>query len=212
MPRSRTNIYIDGLNLYYGAVKGTPYKWLNIEAMCRKLRPHDDIQNIYYFTALVSPQQKTRRQLEYLRALETLPLITTILGKFKRRKVKCGVAACSFTGVKIFRVPEEKRTDVNIAIQMLDDAYNNEMDLAVLMTGDSDLVPAVDRIKTVFPEKKVYVYIPAPHRGHSRAAAVELRGAAGRARELPMLIIQRSLFPSTITGSDGRSIKKPAGW
>ena len=25
----RTRVYVDGLNLYYGAVKGTPFKWLD---------------------------------------------------------------------------------------------------------------------------------------------------------------------------------------
>jgi hypothetical protein len=38
----RTIVYIDGFNLYYGAVKGTPYKWLDLKSVCQKLLdPHN---------------------------------------------------------------------------------------------------------------------------------------------------------------------------
>ena len=50
----RSIVYIDGFNFYYGAVRGTRYKWLNLESVFRRLRPDDDLQAIYYFTALVS--------------------------------------------------------------------------------------------------------------------------------------------------------------
>ncbi len=49
-----TIVYIDGFNLYYGAVKDTPYKWLDLEALCRRLLPKDDIVGIRYFTARIS--------------------------------------------------------------------------------------------------------------------------------------------------------------
>jgi hypothetical protein len=52
----RVNVYIDGFNLYYGAVKGTPYRWLNLAEMCRLLLPRDQVLQIKYFTALVNPR------------------------------------------------------------------------------------------------------------------------------------------------------------
>lgn len=52
----KVNVYIDGFNLYYGAVKGTPYRWLNLAEMCRLLLPRDQIEQIKYFTALVNPR------------------------------------------------------------------------------------------------------------------------------------------------------------
>ena len=87
------------------------------------------------------------------------------------------------TGSRIFRTAEEKRTDVNIAVQMVDDAYQNACDQFVLISGDSDLVPAIHTVKRRFPEKQVHVYVPA--RGRV-CHAYELRAAADRAREVPM--------------------------
>jgi len=113
----RTNVYVDGFNLYYGAVKGTPYKWLNLEELCKLLLPNEDIHRIRYFTALVSgrpsdPQAPQRQQI-YLRALSTLPRVTIHLGRFmaktKQRPLVNG------TGYVWVHDTEEKGSDVNIA-------------------------------------------------------------------------------------------------
>ena len=47
-------MYIDGFNLFYGALKGSRYEWLDLEALCRHLLPKDSINRIRYFTARVS--------------------------------------------------------------------------------------------------------------------------------------------------------------
>jgi len=49
----RASVYVDALNLYYGALKGTRYKWLNPSTLCDLLLPHFDICRVKYFTALV---------------------------------------------------------------------------------------------------------------------------------------------------------------
>ncbi|MEE9278945.1 MAG: hypothetical protein V3V67_02105 [Myxococcota bacterium] len=61
-------IYIDGFNLYYGALRGTPYKWLDLEAYFTRLRQDDEIQHIRYFTTRVDGDARQRQQ-AYLRAL-----------------------------------------------------------------------------------------------------------------------------------------------
>ena len=73
----KTNVYIDGFNFYFGAVKGTPYKWLNPAEMCRLLLPGHQINRIKYFTARVvarphNPQQPAR-QAVYLPSLADHP-------------------------------------------------------------------------------------------------------------------------------------------
>lgn len=85
-----TNVYIDGFNLYYGTVKQTPYRWLNLEAFCQKLLPSENLNRIRYFTARVSGKvdpQAPVRQSTYLRALGTLPLLSTHFGNFRVDKV-----------------------------------------------------------------------------------------------------------------------------
>jgi hypothetical protein len=74
------NVYIDGFNLYYGAVKGSPYKWLDLAALCHRMLPNDTIQSIEYFTAIVRARPFDPglpvRQHVYLRALRTIPGIS----------------------------------------------------------------------------------------------------------------------------------------
>lgn len=206
-PRPRTNVYIDGYNFYYGAVKDTRHKWLNFDRLIRMMRPHDDIQRIYYFTALVDGSHRIRQQ-TYLSALATLPRFDIVLGKFLHKSVRCRVAACTATCDRIFRTPEEKRTDVNIAVYMIDDAYQDTCDQFVLISGDSDLVPAVQRIKQRFPKKPVHVYVPSKGRS---GQAYELRASADRARDVPLHLLPKAQFPTRIPVGGG-FLEKPADW
>jgi hypothetical protein len=79
---------VDGFNLYYGAVKGTPYKWLDLQRYFTLLRQHDDIQAIQYFTAEIVGPGLVRQQ-AFLAALATKPLVEIIFGRFKRKKMRC---------------------------------------------------------------------------------------------------------------------------
>lgn len=93
--RVATIVYIDGFNFYYGAVKDTPYKWLDFEALCRRLLPKDQINKIRYFTARVSsrsddPQQASWQD-TFLRALNTFPLIEIHEGHFVTRRARMGL-------------------------------------------------------------------------------------------------------------------------
>lgn len=205
--KPRSIICIDGFNFYYGAVKGGPYKWLNLERFFTLLRNNDDICRIHYFTALVTGPTLPNQQV-YLRALETLPLVNIVLGNYKAKRVACTVTACTHAGNRRFRTVEEKRTDVNIAVQMMEDAYENRCDQFILVSGDSDLVPAVTRVRNL--GKKVIVYIPA--RDPTRGAAVELRAAADSSKTLPLNLLQHSLFPATMPDGAGGTLTKPATW
>ncbi|MDP3617709.1 MAG: hypothetical protein Q8R49_07850 [Rhodoferax sp.] len=91
----RTNIYVDGFNLYYGALRKTPYRWVNLNALFQFLLPNSAIQEIKYFTALVSARpndltQPLRQQL-YLRALATVPNISVHRGHFLVHEVSAPI-------------------------------------------------------------------------------------------------------------------------
>ena len=83
-------IYIDGFNLYYGALQYSRAKWLNLELLFQRLRQDDEIQAIKFFTALIGGPRK-ENQATYLEALSTCPLVEVILGKFKRKQFTCRV-------------------------------------------------------------------------------------------------------------------------
>lgn len=207
--RPRTIVYIDGFNLYYGAVKGTPWKWLDLAALFSQIRPADDIQSIRYFTAMVNGPTKPNQE-TYLKALATTPLVDTILGNFKRKRVECKLSSCTYAGKRFFDTQEEKRTDVNIAVYMLDDAYQDLCDNFVVVSGDSDLVPAIRMIRSRFPTKQVIVYVPAQH--PTRSHAVELRSSAQVNRNLPLNLLKPCQFPNPLPDGSGGLLSKPTSW
>ena len=116
----------------------------------------------YYFTAEIKGSHYPNQVL-YLNALATLPKVEIIFGKYKLKEVTCNVAACDFGGSRRFWVPEEKRTDVQISLRMVCDAWENASDRLILVSGDSDLVPGVNMVKEVSPDKEVIVHVPARH-------------------------------------------------
>jgi 6-hydroxy-3-succinoylpyridine 3-monooxygenase len=104
-------------------------------------------------------------------------------------------------------MPEEKHTDVNIAIQMVVDAFDGACDKMVLVSGDSDRVPAIKRVKNRFPDITILVYVPS--RNPTRGAAVEMRSNADHARDLPLQLLKIAQFPAKVVDGAGGYLQKP---
>src|ERR1051326_3162947 len=114
---AKVYVYIDGFNLYYGAVKGSPYRWLDLGALCHRMLPGDQILAIKYFTAIVSarpydPQQPVRQQV-YLRALRTVPLLEVVFGHFLTHSCRMVLTGVSPPQKVWVDKTEEKGSDVN---------------------------------------------------------------------------------------------------
>lgn len=143
----KINIYIDGFNLYYGFLKDTPYRWLDLNKMCQLLFPSDEIVKIKYFTAPIkirmsdSDPDRPNRQQTYLRALRTLSNVDIIEGIFLKHKVSMKLA--NKDGYALVIKHEEKGTDVNIASHLVNDAHNKAFEKAVVISNDSDLVTPI---------------------------------------------------------------------
>lgn len=206
----RSIVYIDGFNLYFGVLKDSPHQWLNLQHYFQLLRQDDDIQKIWYFTAEMLGQQAHANQAAYLEALRTLPLVEVVLGLYKLKNTTCYVPRCRYPGRRVYKIPEEKKTDVNIAVHMLDDAYRGCCERIVLVSGDSDLVPAINIIKDRQPHIEVIVYIPSKH--PNRGAARELRDSADKNRTLPQSLLSKTQFPTSLVNAAGSRIQKPANW
>lgn len=213
----RTIVYIDGFNLYYGVFKDPHfkrYKWLDFDAYFSRLLPAKNIIRIKYCSALVDQTRDPaahQRQCAYWEALRTLTLTTIVEGRFKDKSVLCKTIGCTFAGNKRFRMPEEKRTDVNIALEILDDAYQGAMDEIVLVSGDSDLAPALQKVRARFPHIRITVYIPAAY-NPIRGKAPELRALADKDRNFDGGLCAHAQLPNQIQKSDGTIITKPATW
>lgn len=205
-----TNIYIDGLNLYYGAVKGTSYKWLDLNKLCRLLLPHYKIQQIKYYTARVSarpgdPGQPVRQQ-TYLRALSTIPNLEIIYGQFLQSEIAMPLAHPPKSGPRIVKVikTEEKGSDVNLATHLVHDGHLGKYEVAVIVSNDSDLVEAV---KIVRYELNLTVGMINPHRKPSYA----LKQHVNFMKKVRKGVMGASQFPAKLQDAKG-TIRKPAGW
>ncbi len=155
--RKKAMVYVDGFNLYFGILQGSPgLKWLNLQSFMDFLRPDEEIVGVHYFTALVDPQKHLSvsrdRQKRYLLALESCSRVKIVRGKYQMREVSCR-ARCR----ERYEVPEEKKTDVGIAVHMISDAIDGLIDRIILISGDSDLEPAVEWIRKRHPAIKITV-------------------------------------------------------
>lgn len=205
-----TIVYVDGFNLYYGALKGTQHKWLDLEALCRRLLPKDQVTGIRYFTALVAarphdPGQPARQQ-AYLRAIESLPSVSIHLGHYLTHRVRMPLARPTPGGPTVVEVikTEEKGSDVNLATHLLLDAFRQRCDTAVVITNDSDLT---EPIRVAEHELGLSVGVVNPHSANRRSRALQatffkqLRPSTLAACQLPGLV-------ETPTGT----VRKPAAW
>lgn len=206
----KTYVYVDAFNLYFGSLKGTPYRWLNLDKLCQLMLPKNEICQIKYFTALVKPRpydlNQPARQQAYLRALETLPQISVVLGHYLTHEVMMPLAESHGDKPKYVRVvkTEEKGSDVNLATHLLNDAYQNRYDVAVVVSNDSDLL---EPIKVVTKELKKRVGILNPHKHPSRV----LLNNSTFFKKIRKGVLKASQFSIMLKDEHGK-FHKPSSW
>lgn len=210
----KTYIYVDGFNFYYGAVKGTPYKWLDFKMLfANLLQPKHNIACIKYFTAHVSgkiDQGQPIRQQSFLRALEKhIPEIKIIYGQFLTHTVVMPLSHnLEEYKDRMFYVPilktEEKGSDVNLAVHLLNDAWKNEFDCAVVVSNDSDLAEAL-RMVVQDNNKTIGVINPRIDKRPAR----ELMKYAKFYKKISKGVLKISQLPNHIPGTN---IHKPENW
>lgn len=206
----RVNVYVDGFNLFYGALRGSPYRWLDLGALCRVLLPNDDINRIRYFTARVTSRPddpgKSQRQDVYLRALQTVPGLTIHLGHYLISKVRMPLASPPPSGPRTVEVikTEEKGSDVNLATYLLLDACRGDCEVAVVVTNDSDLKEPIEIVRE---ELEMAVGVINPHPPAKRSRALR----ASFFKQLRPGALAQCQFPDPTIGPHGK-IRKPIGW
>ena len=208
----RTYVYVDGLNLYFRALRHTPWKWLDLFALCEQvLRPQHHILKIKYFTSRVLPTLedpfKFQRQNVYLRALQKhRPKETEIhFGHFLRKPARFPLADPAENGriVEVMR-SEEKGSDVNLAVHLVSDAWEDLYDCAILISNDSDMLESMRLTKEKHPQKRLGLISPA-RRFHSRP----LRAQADFFIRLRPSNLRAAQLPNPIPGT---KLRKPDCW
>ena len=203
----RVITYIDGFNMYFGLKSKCWYRyyWLDIHLMAQNLlRPAQSLVSVKYFTARVSATQKNsgkqKRQATYLDVVESLPKTRVFYGHYLTKKITC--LQCG----NAWAIPEEKMTDVNISVEMMTDAFDDAFDVALLISGDSDLAGPVQAILHRYPKKRIIVVSP-PNR-HSK----RLKSLATGSINLGENILRKSLLPEKYERPDGLILERPKNW
>lgn len=196
-------VYVDGFNLYFGMMEAGfgHFRWLDVNKLSQRiLLPNQVLNKVKYFTSRVNGNpDKQKRQSTYLEALE-VKNIEIIYGQYNNNTEEC--CRCG----NIWSNPKEKMTDVNIATSLLADAFDDEFDVAILISGDSDLVPPIKIINQKFKNKKVFIAFP-PKRN-----SVALKNVASGSMVLGRKTLKDSQLHEKIVNRFGYELYKPESW
>ncbi|WP_244293951.1 NYN domain-containing protein [Pannonibacter carbonis] len=243
----RTRVYVDGYNLYYGCLRETAYKWLDVLALFDKqilpsilYRPASDDAParmvlhsecaVKYFTAKIVESaargpDSVSSQAQYHNALtqHCRGRVQFIMGKYAIYKANQFAVdpenpvrwPRDCEKVQVWKL-EEKQSDVNIALQLYDDALNGEIDQVVLVTNDTDLSPALEMLKTRCPDVVRGLVIPTRKQGaegkvEREANASLTKHASWVRRHILADELRASQLPEVVAGARRASIK-PHSW
>lgn len=197
--------YVDGFNLYHGLHQayGRRYLWLDLQHLVKRLRPADQILAVRYFTAEVKDDPDgLARQRAYLAALKTHSAqVKVVLGRYQTKTITCRQCGSAWTSY------EEKETDVNIAVALVADAAASASDIALIVSADSDLCPAIRTARSLNPRRRMIAAFP------PRRSSFEIRSLVRRPFTLAAADIRNSLLPEVVADrAKGFVHKRPDKW
>jgi len=232
-----TIVYVDGFNFYYGAVKGTQYKWADFEKLTGRLIPNDQVSKIRYFTAPVksrgSDPQGPERQAAFIRAISSNPLIEVHLGHFRTDPAWLPLAPGRWADATRPRVRSRRNVDMiqnrfeprlsrPPSIRVLKtEEKGSDVNLASFLLYDtfkglcskalviSNDSDLAEPIKMVV-EEGVVVGVVNPHRRHKMSR--HLKNVASFDIQLRHQILAKCQMPSPVFGARGQQIHKPKTW
>ena len=201
--KERVVAYIDGFNLYFGMREAgfDSCRWLNIKLLVEKLlKPHQELIGVKYFTSRVSNNpDKQKRQSTYIDALESTGA-KAIYGNYQDVSEEC--LRCGH----IWRTAKEKMTDVNIATAIMVDAFQDNYDMAMLISGDGDLTPPIREVHRLFNNKRVFIAFPPKRHNSSMALVAKGSEIIGRKK------LVDAQFGEEVESRTGYMLKRPKEW
>ena len=216
MPK-RVSFLVDGFNVYHSLselheLTGASVKWLDVKSLCSAylhavrngVGDKVDLAAIHYFSArpdfLIPTKPDTVARYDLYMAVLRDSGVHVNLSQFKRKTTVC--PECK----KPFVRHEEKETDVAIAVKILDVLVRNECETVVLVTGDTDIIPAIRSANALLPRNKIGVAFPFMRHNN------ELERVANYAFKIQQKDLQKYQFPTTVTLAGGRLVSKPRTW
>jgi uncharacterized LabA/DUF88 family protein len=216
-PPRKVSFIVDGLNLYFSlremeGLSKKPSKWLDLRRLCEnflfaighRLGVRAELGMIHYFSAYathatVRDKGIVDRHRTYVAALESTGVAAT-MSQFKYRDARCPHCRT------VFKRAEEKETDVAMAVKLLEVFAASEAPIAVLISGDTDLRPAINTARRLFPENTIGIITP-----FLRHTA-EMQECGDFHFKVSQKLVQASQFPPVIKLADGRTLTRPSSW
>ena len=217
----KTIVYVDGSNLYYGLLRRSAFKWLDLYRLFQEhALGHDaDVVEVRYYTAPVlgrmsDDPESSQRQRTYLQALRKMPpnKVTIIEGKIMAEtpvlRLVHPLPECpSLTHVKVHDFTE-KKTDVNLAADLITGAWTGAYEQAVVCSNDTDLEGALRAVRENHPAVRLGLVAPIPS-NDSRKIAADLKKYADWSKVLSPVHLERSLLPDKIPST---ALRRPERW
>ncbi len=202
--------FVDGFNLYHALdytemgpdhFRYRRFKWLNLRQLASLFVGRlDTLESVYLFTALATwDSAKVSRHKLFIRANENAG-VRVVYGEFKRKDKRCRVCKAQY------QTYEEKQTDVNIALSLFQHAVTDQYDRAVIVSGDTDLIPAIKAVRSTFPHKQIGVMLPI---GKSSEDLLKHADFRFNMRERHLVT---SRFLDSISLPDGSTLNCPLAW
>ena len=196
---ARAAFYIDGFNLYHAIddLKKPHLKWFDLRDYAEFIakKNNETVVKVNYFSALAKHKPEgIKRHQTYIRAL-VANSVTYNLGNFKKKQRSC--RECNATWTQ----HEEKETDVNLAISLIQDGMDNIADVFYVISGDTDFAPAVKLLKVRYPNIQ-YVPIFPPKRNRAKEL-MNLCSSSRQHIDMTETNIAKSRLPECITDING---------
>lgn len=201
------SVYIDGFNLYHAidSLGKNELKWLSYHKLAESfLRTDERLFRVYLFTSLtIWAEDKKERHQTYMDALRATG-VEIVEARFKKAKKYCRRQDryCKFW--------EEKENDVAIAVRMIADAHAGSVHRIILVTADTDQLPAVRYIQERFADNiELSLVIPPGRKDQAR----DLGALFSRSPiEIEEGRLRANLLPAKVKAANGEVILRPAAY
>lgn len=203
--RQRLGVYVDGFNLYHGIHDWSRCRllWLDLVKLAQSLRPTYELAALHYFTApVLNDPRAASRQQAYQRALMAANpgLVQITQGRYQTKTYTCRKCGNQH------RTYEEKETDVSIAVNLVADAARARFDAAMIISADSDLIPAMRAARDLKPDLFLVAAFPPKRNSDEVKRLLPASFHIGKAK------VRDAQLPERVTDASGRVFERPAKW
>ena len=212
---NRVVFLVDGFNVYHSLRQATrdsgeTLKWLDLHALCNSYVQSSVfgkagvLERVIYFSAYAAFLSSSKpgvvaRHRTYVTALQATG-VDVVMGRFKWKPRWCPTCKRETPG------HEEKETDVSLAVHLIELFVTDACETAVLVTGDTDLLPAIAAARRLSSGRAIWIGFP------YKRLNQELRLVADGHFRIRRQAYARHQLPDPLKLPDEAMVRKPAGW